>query len=64
LSQPSGTNAEAAPQSGRRQQPGSSNFATAHYNAYSVHIGERKPYSQIPKGLRGNEYNLKLMSNQ
>ena len=33
LSQPEGTNAEASPQAGRRQQSGRSNVATAHYNA-------------------------------
>lgn len=33
-------------------------------DAYSVHLGEKEPYSQIPKGLRGNEDDLKSMSNQ
>ena len=33
-------------------------------NAYGVHLGMKKPYSQIPKGLRGNEDDLKSMSNQ
>jgi hypothetical protein len=33
-------------------------------NAFSVHLGEKEPYSQIPKGVRGNEDDLKSMSNQ
>ena len=33
-------------------------------NAYEVHLGEKEPFSQLPKGLRGNEDDLKSMSNQ
>lgn len=33
-------------------------------NAYEVHGGSKKPFSQIPAGLRGNEDDLKSMSNQ
>lgn len=33
-------------------------------NAYEVHKGTREPFSQIAEGLRGNEDDLKSMSNQ
>jgi len=33
-------------------------------DAYSVHLGEKEPFSKIPEGLRGNEDDLKSMSNQ
>jgi hypothetical protein len=33
-------------------------------NAYAVHAGQKAPYSQIPKGVRGNEDDLRSMSNQ
>jgi len=33
-------------------------------NAYAVHAGEQPPYSVIPRGVRGNEDDLRSMSNQ
>jgi hypothetical protein len=33
-------------------------------NAYAVHAGLKQPYNQIPKGVRGNEDDLRSMSNQ
>jgi len=33
-------------------------------NAYKVHSGLQEPFSQLPRGLRGNEDDLKSMSNQ
>lgn len=33
-------------------------------NIMEVHLGDKKPSSQLPRGLRGNEDDLKSMSNQ
>ena len=33
-------------------------------NAYKVHAGQQAPFSQVPRGVRGNEDDLKSMSNQ
>ena len=39
-------------------------IVSAASDAYKVHLGEKEPFSQLPKGLRGNEDSSKSIGNQ